>query len=361
MSPGPDRLFIGLHRNPALAKVLMKPVTQRQMAQELGLSPSSVSRALAGDPRISDETRTRVQEAASRRGYRPNRLATSFRKGSTHTIGLIVLDISYPLYSGLARAVEDCAYEQGYNIILCDSDGTPEKEALYLEVLQSKQVDGILMTPISEEIGARQSLLETGRPYVLVDAYGTPDGVSTVTFDHAKGLCMATRHLIECGHARIALVTGSHTTPQFRAMLAGYKQALTEAGLRYDPALAYQVTLRQQLQMEGGCLAIEQLLGLPNPPTAAIFSSDTNAVAAMRMVTQRKLRVPEDFAIIGYDDTPMGAAVTPALTTVAQDVYELGGIGTRILLHEIRAGAGCTHQRVVLEPRLIVRQSTWRS
>jgi DNA-binding LacI/PurR family transcriptional regulator len=339
----------------------MRGVTQKQLAEQLDLSPSSVSRALAGDPRISDETRDRVKEAAARRGYRPNRLATSFRKGSTHTIGLILIDISYPLYSGLARAVEDCAYEQGYNIILCDSDGTPEKEALYLEVLQSKQVDGILMTPLSEEIGARQSLLDTGRPYVLVDAYGTPDGVSAVTFDHSKGLSLATRHLIDCGHTRIALVTGSHTTPQFRAMLAGYKQALTEAGLRYDPGLASQVTMRQQLQMQGGTLAIGQLLGLPNPPTAAIFCSDYNAVAALRVITQRGLRVPDDFALIGYDDTPLGAAVTPALTTVAQDVYELGGISTRILLHEIRAGAGCHHQRVILEPRLIVRQSTSRS
>jgi DNA-binding LacI/PurR family transcriptional regulator len=339
----------------------MRSVTQKQLAKQLDLSASSVSRALADDPRISDETRNRVKEAAARRGYRPNRLATSFRKGSTHTIGLILIDISYPLYSSLARAVEDCAYEQGYNIILCDSDGTPQKEALYLEVLQSKQVDGILMTPLGEEIGARQSLLDTGRPYVLVDAYSTSDGVSTVTFDHAKGLCLATRHLIECGHARIALVTGSHTTPQFRAMLSGYKQALAEAGLRYDPGLAYQVTLRQQLQMEGGYLAIEHLLGLANPPTAAIFSSDYNAVAALRVMEQRKLRVPGDFAIIGYDDTPTGAAVTPALTTVAQDVYELGGISTRILLHEIRAGAECTHQRVVLEPRLIVRQSTSRA
>jgi DNA-binding LacI/PurR family transcriptional regulator len=152
----------------------MRGVTQKQLAEQLDLSPSSVSRALAGDPRISDETRERVKEAAARRGYRPNRLATSFRKGSTHTIGLIVIDISYPLYSGLARAVEDCAYEQGYNIILCDSDGTPEKEALYLEVLQSKQVDGILMTPLTED--ARQSLHDTGRPYVLVDAYGMPGG-----------------------------------------------------------------------------------------------------------------------------------------------------------------------------------------
>jgi LacI family transcriptional regulator len=264
--------------------------------------PSTVSRALANDTRISDETRVRVRDTAARRGYRPNRLATSFRKGSTHTIGLILIDISYPLYSGLARAVEDCAYEQGYNIILCDSDGTPEKEALYLEVLQSKQVDGILMTPLSEEIGALQSLLETGRPYVLVDAYGMPDGVSAVTFDHAKGLSLATRHLIECGHTRIALVTGSHTTPQFRAMLAGYKQALAEAGLRYDPGLAYQVTMRQQLQMEGGILAISHLLGLPSPPTAAIFAATTTPVTA-RVITQRGWC--RGSAIIGYDDTPM--------------------------------------------------------
>jgi LacI family transcriptional regulator len=333
-------------------------VTQKELARELGLSPSSISRALANDPHISAETRARVREAAERLGYRPNLLAASFRTGNTHTIGLIVTDITYPFYSGLARAVEDYAYEQGYNVILCDSDGTLERENLYLEVLQSKRVDGILMTPISEEIGSRQALIDHGTPYVLVDVTQSLDAVSTVGFDHSKGMYLAVRHLIECGHARVGLALGNLKTPQFALMYAGYKLAMDEAGIKPDPAWVCQLTLQQQLRSEGASLALERLLHLTNPPTAVVFSSDAAAVAAMRILAAQGKRVPDDLAIIGYDDTPLGAAVTPAVTTIAQDEYEMGRISARILLSEIEAGPDCTHQTVILQPRLVVRPST---
>ena len=339
----------------------VKQVTQKELAALLEVSPSTVSRALANDPRISDEIRARVQAEAARTGYRPNLLAAGFRKGSTRTIGLIVADISYPLYSGLARAVEDCAWEQGYNVILCDSDGTPEKEAMYLEVLHSRQVDGILMTPLTDRSGPRRLLSSTALPHVLIDVCSAAEGVSTVGFDHSKAIPLAVRHLVDCGHTRIALITGSHDLPQFRAMIGGYRQALTELCLPIHSALTLQLSFKQQLRMEGGAAAIERLLSLKPSPTAAIFSSDYNAVGALQVLARRQVRVPEDFAIIGYDDTPVGAVVTPALTTVSQDVYELGRIGTRILLHEIRTGPACTHQSVVLEPRLVVRQSTARA
>ena len=260
----------------------MKPVTQKELAARLEVSPSTVSRALANHPRISAELRARVQTEAERIGYRPNLLAAGFRKGSTRTIGLIVADISYPLYSGLARAVEDCAWAQGYNVILCDSDGTPEKEAMYLDVLQSKQVDGILMTPLTDKVGPSTQPVSALVPRVLIDVCGASNGASTVGFDHSKAIFLAVRHLAACGHTRIALVTGPHDLPQFRAMTGAYRQALADLALPFNPALTPELSFQQQLRMEGGALIIERLLALKSPPTAVIFSSDYNAAGALQ-------------------------------------------------------------------------------
>ena len=331
-------------------------ITQKVIAEKVGLSPSTVSRALADDPRISEETKRRVSEVAKQLGYQPNLLAAGFRTGSTGMIGLIVLDITNPFYSELARGVEDCAYERGFSVILCDSDGSPDKEALYLELLQSKQVDGILMTPISTEIGARQKLIERNVPYVLVDAYEVPDDASMVSVDHIRGAYMAVRHCIECGHSCIAFVGGDPKIPPVQMMLAGYKRAMSEAGLKYDPGWICQETL----EMEGGYLAMSKLLDSKNPPTAALFASDLTAIAGMRLLEERNKKIPQDFSIIGYDDIRMGELVTPALTTVAQDKYELGRISARILIHEIKSDQNHMHQKVVLQPQLIVRHSSGR-
>jgi LacI family transcriptional regulator len=329
-------------------------VTQKKIAQHLGLSPATVSRALADDPRISETTRGKVQAAVKELGYQPNLLAAGLRTGSTGTIGLIVMDITNPFYSELARGVEDCAYAQGFSVILCDSDGSPEKEAMYLGVLLSRRVDGVLMTPISGDNERRVVLAERDVPYVLIDAYDATDNASMVTVDHVKGAYVAVRHLLDCGHTRIAFVGGDPRIPPVHMMLTGYRKAFAEAGLKYELSWICEETL----EMEGGYLAMHKLLESRLPPTAALFCSDLTAIAAMRVLEESNIRIPEDFAIVGYDDIRMSTLVKPALTTVAQDKYHLGQISTRILVHEIKCGPDCIHQQVTLRPRLVVRRST---
>jgi LacI family transcriptional regulator len=331
-------------------------VTQKRIAAELGLSPSTVSRALAHDPRIGEPTRRRVAEAASQLGYQPNLLAAGIRTGTTKTIGLVIMDITNPFYGQLARGVEDCAYENGYSVILCDSDFKLDRESLYLTLLQNKQVDGILMTPISGDKSARQSLVARGTPYVLVDAYGAGDKASVVTVDHVRGIYLAVCHLIEQGHTRIAFVGGDLKVPPVQMMYQGYQKALAEAKLSFDRSWVCQ----ESLEMVGGYTGILKLLNLKSPPTAAVFVSDQTAIAALQALEELGIKVPDEFGVVGYDNIPMAARVNPPLTTISQDNYELGRIATRILMHEISAGPTCTRQQVLLQPDLIVRRSSLR-
>jgi LacI family transcriptional regulator len=331
-------------------------VTQKRIAAQLGLSASTVSRALADDPRIGEPTRKRVAEVASQLGYQPNLLAAGIRTGSTKTIGLVVMDITNPFYGQLARGVEDCAYENGYSVILCDSDFNLDRESLYLTLLQNKRVDGILMTPIGGDKQARQSLVDRGTPYVLVDAFGAGDEASVVTVDHIKGIYLAVRHLIEQGHTRIAFMGGDLRVPPVQMMYRGYQKALSEAKLTADRSWVCQ----ESLEMAGGYNGMVKLLNLKERPTAAVFVSDQTAIAALQALEERGIAVPYEFGIVGYDNIPIAARVNPPLTTIAQDNYELGQISTRILIHEISAGPGCTHQQVLLQPGIVVRGSSVR-
>ncbi len=329
-------------------------VTQKKIARQLNLSPATVSRSLANDPRISEETRSRVAAMASQMGYQPNLLAAAIRTGNTGTIGLIVMDITNPFYTELARGVEDCAYDQGFSVILCDSDGSPEKEALYLAFLQSRRVDGVLMTPTSGDSKQRASLGERSVPYVLIDAYNATDSASIVTVDHDKGAYLAVHHLVGCGHRRIAFVSGDLRIPPVHMMLDGYRKAMAGANLKPDPGWIIQ----ESMNLDGGYLATAALLDGPTPPTAALFCSDLAAIGGMRLLEERHVRIPEEFAIVGYDDIRMCTLVKPSLSTVSQDKYQLGQISTRILIHEIRTGRDCMHQQAILQPRLIVRGSS---
>ncbi len=329
-------------------------VTQKAIARELGISVSTVSRALRGNPHISAETRRRVAEAAQRLGHQPNLLAASLRTGVTRIIGLIVTDITDPYYGEVARGVEDCAYEQGYSVLLSMSDRSLEREKLCLEVLRSRRVDGIILTPVSTDVGARQGLVDAGIPYVLFDALDVPDDASTVSSDHAEGVYTAVRHLIELGHQHIAFIGGDPKLPPARMMYTGYRQALSEAGLKCGP----EWVCREASAMEGGYSAAAHLLDSPNPPTGAVCCTDLMVIGAIQAVEERGKRVPEDFSIVGYDDIPMASHIKPPLTTIMQNKRELGAICTRILMHEINTGPGCMHQQTILKPRLVVRRST---
>ncbi len=331
-------------------------VTQKEIAEGLGLSPSTVSRSLADDPRIGESTRRRVAEFAQQLGYQPDLLAAGIRTGTTKTIGLVIMDITNPFYGQLARGVEDYAYENGYSVILCDSDFNLERESLYLTLLQNKRVDGILMTPIGGDKLGRQSLMERSTPYVLVDAYGATDEASIVTIDHVRGMYLAVRHLIEQGHTKIAFVGGELKVPPVQMMFRGYQKALNEANLALDRSWVCQ----ESLEMVGGYNGMNRLLNLKSRPTAAVFVSDQTAIAALQALEEHGIAVPHEFGIVGYDNIPIAARVNPPLTTIAQNNYELGRISTRILIHEISAGPNCTHQQVLLQPDIVKRASSLR-
>jgi DNA-binding LacI/PurR family transcriptional regulator len=162
------------------------------------------------------------------------------------------------------------------------------------------------------------------------------------------------RHLIDLSHVHIAFVGGALTIPPVQMMFRGYRKALSEAGLKYEPDWVCQ----EKPDIEGGYAGLGKLLACRTRPSAALFVSDLMAVAALRLLDEQGLSVPQDFSIVGYDDIPIAGMVSPALTTIAQDKYGLGRISARILIHEIETGPGVIHQKALLQPQLIVRQST---
>jgi LacI family transcriptional regulator len=329
-------------------------VTQKQIAERLGLSTATVSRALKDDPRISAETTAQVKEAARDLGYHRGPRSRPARPDARGTVGLVVADVSQPFYGELARGVKAQLHEQEFDLIICDSDGSPWREAGYVELLCALRVSGLLVTPLTSDAAARQQCRPAGVPYVLIDAQQMPNGASTVSVDHVEGASLAVRHLIELGHVRIGFVGGALTLPPVQMMFRGFRRALSEVGLRFESEWICQETP----DSEGGYRAVRKLLAGSNPPTAALFVSDLMAIAALAALGDAGLQVPEDFSVVGYDDIPMAAIVEPPLTTVAQDKFGLGRISSRILIHEIETGPGVIHQKALLQPKLILRGST---
>ena len=213
---------------------------------------------------------------------------------------------------------------------------------------------GFLITPVNGEGNIHQSLHESGIPYVLIDAYESRDTASSVSVDHIEGAYQAVRHLIGFGHSQIGFLGGPLNIPPIKMMLLGYKKALNEANLKYNPAWI----IDEGSEFESGYLGMHKLLDQSDRVTAAICTGDMLAIAAMKAIEEHGLCIPMDFSLVGYDDIPMAARVTPPLTTVMQDKYELGRISTRILIHEISPNSGSIHQMVTLRPRLQVRGST---
>ena len=329
-------------------------ITQKQIADSLGLSSATVSRALKDNPRISAETTARVKEAARELSYWRGRRARTARPDARRTVGLVVADIAQPFYGELTRGVKSQIHDQEYDLLICDSDGSPWREASCVELLCALRVSGLLVTPLTTDAAARHQCASAGIPYVLIDAQHALSGVNTVSVDHVEGASLAVRHLIDLGHSRIGFVGGALTLPPVQMMFRGFRQALSEAGLRFESEWVCQETANS----EGGYRAIRKLLAGDSPPTAALFVSDLMAIAALAALGNQGMRVPEDFSVVGYDDIPLAGIVEPALTTVAQGTFGLGRISTRILLHEIESRPGVIHQKALLQPKLIVRGTT---
>lgn len=334
--------------------------TIKDVAQQANVSIATVSHVINGTRYVSEELQERVRAAMNELGYRPNRLARGLRMGQTKIIGLIVPDNSNPFFAETAHIIEDVGYAHGYSVILCNSDYNAEKEETYVDILLDKQVDGIILIPSRDarEPHAPQQFRNGRTPFVIVGRDISGSHAETVTIDYQLGGYLATKHLIDLGHRRIACITGPQPLASVGQRLPGYYQALEEAGVTADPALIVPGDFRTQ----GGEAAMTRLLALDKRPTAVFAFNDFMAIGAIKAVRQQGLRIPADISIVGYDDISFAALIDPPLTTVAQSLRAISQTAVTMLLRQINSQSavndGLPSPPTVIQPRLVVRQST---
>ena len=328
--------------------------TLREVARRAGVSIATVSYVLNGTRRVRPEVEARVWEAVAALGYRPNRVARGLRRRRTHVLGLIVPDSANPFFAEVARGLEDASFAAEYRLILCNSDGDPLKEQRYLEVLLEQRVDGIALVSASAAPLHLSTLQASGVPFVVVDRDLPGLEADCVLADNLQGGYLATRHLLERGHRRIACITGPSDLTPSADRVRGYRQAMAEAGIE-PPDLWIR---RGDFRAESGYQAARFFLSLPPGlrPTAIFACNDLMAIGALRAIGEAGLAVPRDIALVGFDDITLAAYVIPPLTTVAQPTYEMGRLAGELLIQRIQE-RGRPPARPPLPVRLVVRQS----
>jgi LacI family transcriptional regulator len=321
-----------------------------------GVSVGTVSNVLNRPDTVSGPTRERVQDAIAQLGFVRNESARHLRAGSSRTIGLVVLDIANPFFTDMARAVEDVAGEHGLAVLLCNSAGDQARESRYLELLTEQRVQGVLITPTAELSPDLEGARSRGVPLVLVDRRAPGPDQCSVAVDDVLGGRLAAGHLLERGHRRIAFVGGSSGLPQVQERHAGVVAAIRETTGSDD---SLTVLSPSGLTVAGGREAAERIIGLPaaRRPTAMICANDLLALGVLQEMVRHGFAVPDDMAIVGYDDIDFAAAAALPLSSVRRPRYELGRRAAELLLEEA-SDESHRHQQPVFEPQLVVRESS---
>ena len=335
---------------------MLKEVTLKDLADRTGFSVNTVSRALRGKPDISKITREKVAEIAEELGYRRNALASQLRTRESKTLGLIVTDIVNPVYSGVTKGVETAAKREGYSVLLSDTEEDPENEAAAIHMMLEKRVDGMIIVPTQQHRESFLRLLERGFPFVVVGRIFDDIQTNCVVNDDVRGGFLAADHLIAKGHRKILFLGGFPHISSAAKRMRGYKQALELRGLPFVPELV----VWGEPSMEGG---YERLLALCTQSarewTAVFCFNDLVAIGVMMALEELGMRIPDDVAVVGYDDIKFAPALRPPLTTVDIGKYRLGEKGAELLIALIKTEpARRVTKEIILEPRLVVRSST---
>ncbi|SMB90544.1 transcriptional regulator, LacI family [Thermanaeromonas toyohensis ToBE] len=328
-------------------------VTIKDVARRAGVSVTTVSRVLNNTPHpVSPETRQKVLEAVAELGFCPNAAARSLQLHETRTIGLMLPDVANPYYSGIVRGIEDVAHEEGYTIVLCNTDRSRERTLKYLRVLREKRVDGVIFMGggIAEDAKEDRFFQQEDIPTVVIGRHS--GAFPSVQIDNAEAARQAVMHLLTRGYRYIGCIAGPSSSTTVQDRLAGYRRALVENGLEYEPSWV----VHADFTPAGGYRAAQELLERQPRPTALLVHNDLMAVGAIKALADRGLVIPRDVAVIGFDDIPLASYVTPGLTTVRIPVYELGATAMR-LLRDLLVGQPVP-EVTILPVDLVVRGST---
>jgi LacI family transcriptional regulator len=330
-------------------------VTLKELAMRANVHPSTISRVANNDPglRIAAETRARIETLLRETGYQPNGIARGLKLRQTKVLAVVIPDITNPFFAALFRGVEDAAAPRGFNVLLCNTDGLPDRQRSHLQSLQARRVDGVIVASSFLKDPSVRELRRQKGPYVLVNRFSDEGEDPFVGSDDLLGGQLATEHLLELGHTRIGHLAGKATVSTGVLRRRGYLAAHALAGLPVDP----QLTVETGYTEEAGAVGARRILALQDPPTALFAVTDMVALGAVAVARQMGMRIPEDLAIVGYNDIPLASRVSPGLTTMHVPIHEFGSVAVRLLLEQLDSDAAAG-RRVRFTPDLIVRAST---
>ncbi|HEY9165727.1 MAG TPA: LacI family DNA-binding transcriptional regulator [Candidatus Kryptonia bacterium] len=331
-------------------------VTAESIAAQVGVSAMTVSRALNKRPNVDKKTRERILKAAKKFGYSPNHIARSLALRRTETLGVVVPEISHSFFPEVIRGIEDAAYSAGYHLILAHSAENETREKDAISTLESKRVDGLLISTAQTVKGhsVYRDAIRRGLPIVFFDRIVQNIGASCVSIDDEECSIRLTEHLIGHGYKSIAHLGGPSSVSIGRGRLNGYRKALERNGLKFRPELVVESGFHEK----GGYEAMESLLQLPvrSRPDAVVAVNDPAAFGAMKAVQEHKLRIPQDIAIVGMTDDVRAELVFSPLTTIRQPAYEIGKTAAETLISEIE-GKSKPGKRIIVHAELAVRKS----
>ena len=335
-------------------------VTIKDIAKALGLSTSTVSRALRDSYEISPETKKLVLEYSEKINYRPNPIALSLKEKRSRSIGIIVCEIANSFFSQIINGIESIAYDKGYNVIISQSHESYHREVINVQYLASRSIDGLLVSVSSEtqDLEHLKNLHDRGFPIVFFDRIVDEMQTHKVIVDNFKGSYDATEHLIKNGYKNIAVLAGSQYLSITKERLGGYKKAMEDNKLVYDEA-------NIQHCLHGGMIydevenGLNELLKLKNKPDAILASADKLTTNCLRYFKKRKIKVPDDIALIGFSNLDLTDLLSPSLSVVRQPAYEMGQVCTELLIQQIESKRPITNfERRILPPQLFIREST---
>jgi len=333
-------------------------ITIKDIAKQAGVSHSTVSRALHGNPLISAATVERIRQVAHDMGYSPSAAARSLKTRRSHAIGVIVSAIDDPFFSEILQGVEEIAQRRGYSMLMAASQRDPQREQAIVQDMRMRQVDGLIICSASFSAGHLRSLLEYGIPIVVVNNQAAEEYRYSIYHDDIDGSRQATRHLIELGHKRIAYLGNSLSGRTTLDRLTGFRQEMAAAGLDIPAAFVFEVAGSSP---EDGYHAVNDLLVLPDRPTAVICFNDMLAIGVLKGLQAAGVRVPDSISVVGFDNIVFSAYTNPALTTLDQPKRYIGAEAARLILGllDARAGEAAAGQEIQkLKGRLLVRAST---
>jgi len=332
--------------------------TMEEIAEKAGVSQATVSRVINGHSGVSESKRKLVMEWARKLDYQPNRTAQSLKNQKSNLIGLIVSDISNPYFAEIVHAVEKEAAQNGYNIILCNTENNIQKEKESINTLRSRQVEGLLIVPANKSAAHLKSLQKRDLPVIVITQISKM--FNSVAVDHAKGGELVAKHLADLGHTEIGYIGPEHYAGYKEDKLEGFKKGLRESNLPFNPDYFIKIEGGlPELSSQSAFKKVNQFLENPkNRVATAYFAyNDLAAFEAIKSFEDHGYKVPDDIAIAGFDNTSLSQINRPELTTIAQPIKTIGHIALDILFKKIN-GQEEDYGDMILEPKLIVRDST---